>query len=70
MFSMTSLGANVDNFINNGKGPYVFRISGQIYHWIGSICSDEGESSSRLDYIWKKQNDIRNEYLSGLYDAI
>ncbi|GJY59729.1 DNA helicase [Tanacetum coccineum] len=28
MFSMTSLGANVDKSINNGKGPYVSRISG------------------------------------------
>nr|GEX22064.1 helitron helicase-like domain-containing protein [Tanacetum cinerariifolium] len=27
MFSMTSLGANIDKSINNGKGPYVFRIS-------------------------------------------
>ncbi|GJY01941.1 DNA helicase [Tanacetum coccineum] len=42
MFSMTSLGANVDNSINNGKGPYVFRVSRQIYHWIGSMCPDEG----------------------------
>ncbi|GJX19647.1 DNA helicase [Tanacetum coccineum] len=41
MFSMTSLGDNVDNSVNNGKGPYVFRISGQIYHWIGAMCPDE-----------------------------
>ncbi|GKF31160.1 hypothetical protein Tco_0100958, partial [Tanacetum coccineum] len=38
MFSMTSLGANVDESINNGRGPYVFKISGQLYHWIGSLC--------------------------------
>ncbi|GKD77035.1 hypothetical protein Tco_1339656 [Tanacetum coccineum] len=41
MFSMASLGANIDNSINNGRGPYVFRISGQIYHWIGSMCPPE-----------------------------
>nr|GEW27324.1 DNA helicase [Tanacetum cinerariifolium] len=29
MFSMTSLGPNIDKSITNGKGPYVFRISGQ-----------------------------------------
>nr|GEU49522.1 helitron helicase-like domain-containing protein [Tanacetum cinerariifolium] len=46
MFSMTSLGANVDNSINNGKGPYVFRVSGQIYHWIGSMCPEEGSDPS------------------------
>nr|GEY32760.1 helitron helicase-like domain-containing protein [Tanacetum cinerariifolium] len=43
MFSMTSLGANIDKSINNGKGPYVFRISGQLYHWIGSLCPEEGQ---------------------------
>lgn len=31
MFSMTSFGARVDDSINKGTGPYVFRISGQIY---------------------------------------
>ncbi|GKF07664.1 hypothetical protein Tco_0041888, partial [Tanacetum coccineum] len=32
MFSMTSLGAQVDDSIKNGRGPYVFKISGQLYH--------------------------------------
>nr|GEX76001.1 DNA helicase [Tanacetum cinerariifolium] len=36
MFSMTSLGAQVDESINNGRVPYVFKISGQLYHWIGT----------------------------------
>ena len=35
MFSMTSFGAEIDDSVNNGRGPYVFKISGQIYHWIG-----------------------------------
>nr|GEV37585.1 DNA helicase [Tanacetum cinerariifolium] len=39
MFSMTSCGASVDESINNGRGPYAFKISGQIYHWIGTLCS-------------------------------
>ena len=38
MFAMTSLGAEVDNSINMGGGPYVFKISGQLYHRIGSLC--------------------------------
>nr|GEW10743.1 helitron helicase-like domain-containing protein [Tanacetum cinerariifolium] len=42
MFSMTSLGAQIDESINNGRGPYVFKISGQLYHWIGSLCLAEG----------------------------
>ncbi|GJS16002.1 hypothetical protein Tco_0410474 [Tanacetum coccineum] len=39
MFSMTSLGAHIKELINNGRGPYVFKIFGQLYHWIGSLCS-------------------------------
>ena len=37
MFAMTSLGAEIDTSINMGRGPYVFKISGQIYHRIGSM---------------------------------
>nr|GEW84697.1 helitron helicase-like domain-containing protein [Tanacetum cinerariifolium] len=39
MFAMTSFGAKVDDTVNNGKGPYVFKVSGQIYHWIGFLLS-------------------------------
>nr|GEZ26286.1 hypothetical protein [Tanacetum cinerariifolium] len=42
MLSMASLRANIDSSINNGRGPYVLRISRQIYHWIGSMCPSEG----------------------------
>ncbi|GJZ20343.1 DNA helicase [Tanacetum coccineum] len=42
MFSMALLGAQIDESINNGRGPYVFKISGQLYHWIGSLCAAEG----------------------------
>lgn len=43
MFAMTSLGASVDETINDGHGPYVFKISGQISHWIGSLSPPVGE---------------------------
>nr|GFA31219.1 helitron helicase-like domain-containing protein [Tanacetum cinerariifolium] len=42
MFAMTSFGAKVDDWVNKGRGPYVFKVSGQIYHWIGSLCPEEG----------------------------
>ncbi|GJZ31341.1 hypothetical protein Tco_0576388, partial [Tanacetum coccineum] len=42
MFSMTSLGAKVDDSVNIGRGPYVFKISSQLYHWLGSLCPAEG----------------------------
>lgn len=38
MFRMTSFGAQIDESINDGKAPYVFKISGQVYHWIGTLC--------------------------------
>ncbi|GJX72167.1 DNA helicase [Tanacetum coccineum] len=61
MFSMASLGANIDNSINNGRGPYVFRISGQIYHWIGSMCPPEGNASRFLQlYIYDTTNEVNN----------
>ncbi|GKA57729.1 DNA helicase [Tanacetum coccineum] len=61
MFSMTSLGANVDKSVNNGRGPYVFRISGQLYHWIGSLCPEEGQSPRFLQlYIYDTTNELKN----------
>nr|GEZ25682.1 DNA helicase [Tanacetum cinerariifolium] len=61
MFSMTSVGANVDKSVNKGKGPYVYRISRQIYHWIGSMCPDEGQSPRFLQlYIYDTTNEVKN----------
>ncbi|GJU81562.1 DNA helicase, partial [Tanacetum coccineum] len=61
MFSMTSLGARVDESINNGRGPYVFKISGQLYHWIGSLCPSEGEPPRFLQlYIYDTDNEVDN----------
>nr|GEW71461.1 DNA helicase [Tanacetum cinerariifolium] len=114
MFAMMSFEAKVDESINAERGPYVFKVSDQIYHWVGSLCSPAGKRPSffeqqetmqrtrdsrvqnttlqrqrggrlfqqyvvgvfytveqnRLDFIRKKQNDIRSDYLSRLYDAI
>ncbi|GKE29451.1 DNA helicase, partial [Tanacetum coccineum] len=41
IFAMTSIGAKIDDSVNKGMRPYVFKISGQIYHWIGSLCLEE-----------------------------
>ncbi|GKE32203.1 hypothetical protein Tco_1451525 [Tanacetum coccineum] len=52
MFAMTSFGACIDDSVNKRRGPYVFKISGQIYHWIGSLCPEPGNpphNSSQLD---------------------
>ncbi|GJY45173.1 DNA helicase [Tanacetum coccineum] len=61
MFSMTSLGANIDESINIGRGPYVFKISGQLYHWIGSLCPEEGQPPRFLQlYVYDTDNEVDN----------
>ncbi|XP_071713564.1 uncharacterized protein [Rutidosis leptorrhynchoides] len=61
MFSMTSLGAHIDETINNRGGPYVFKISGQIYHWIGSLCPEDGELPKFLQlYIYDTEYEVTN----------
>lgn len=37
MFAFTSMGDKVDHSINNGQAPYVFRMSGQNMHFMGSL---------------------------------
>ncbi|GJU29198.1 DNA helicase [Tanacetum coccineum] len=61
MFAMTSFGAKVDDSVNRGRGPYVFKISGQIYHWIGSLCPEEGNHPRFLQlYIYDTKDEVTN----------
>ncbi|KAM0058627.1 hypothetical protein Hdeb2414_s0005g00172271 [Helianthus debilis subsp. tardiflorus] len=63
MFSMTSFGARIDDDVNHGGGPYVFKISGQIYHWIGSLCPPERPRFLQM-YIFDTENEIPNRLAS------
>ncbi|KAL3620360.1 hypothetical protein CASFOL_035272 [Castilleja foliolosa] len=61
MFSMTSFGAKIDDAVNDGRGPYVFKVSGQISHWIGSICPPDNEHPRFLQlYIYDTENEVSN----------
>nr|KAJ0211267.1 hypothetical protein LSAT_V11C400165000 [Lactuca sativa] len=61
MFSMTSFGAKVDEEINRGRGPYVFKISGQVFHWIGSSCSEDSAKPRFLQlYMCDDENEVSN----------
>ena len=62
MFAMTSFGATVDNSINTGRGPYVFRVSGQIYHWIGGFCpTGENDTPRFLQmYIYDTDHEVQH----------
>nr|GEV30813.1 helitron helicase-like domain-containing protein [Tanacetum cinerariifolium] len=44
-----------------GRGPYVFKVSSHIYHWIGGSCPDEADPSRFLQlYIFDTDNEIAN----------
>ncbi|CAI9279766.1 unnamed protein product [Lactuca saligna] len=61
MFSMTSFGANVDEDVNDNRGTYVFKISGQISHKIGSLCPDPIKGPRFLQlYLFDTGNEVEN----------
>lgn len=63
MFAMTSLGANIDETVNVGRGPHVFKVSGQIYHRIGHFCPLEDENPRFLQlYIYDAANEVANRH--------
>ena len=43
MFAMTSMGGKVDNRVNDGRSPYIFRLNGQTHHRIGTLLPNNGE---------------------------
>ncbi|XP_040362207.1 uncharacterized protein LOC112165742 isoform X3 [Rosa chinensis] len=61
MFSFTSMGATIDKKINTGSGPYVFKISGQIHHLMGSILPSNGECPKYAQlYVCDTKNEVSN----------
>ncbi|KAK1401606.1 ATP-dependent DNA helicase PIF1 [Heracleum sosnowskyi] len=42
IFAFCSFGGTIDDSVNKGKGPYVFRVSGQTYHNFGSLMPPDG----------------------------
>nr|GEX69253.1 DNA helicase [Tanacetum cinerariifolium] len=60
-FCMTSLGARIDDSVSVGRGPYGFKISGQLYHWLGSLCPAEGDPPRFLQlYVYDTKNEVNN----------
>lgn len=62
LFAFTSMGANIDNSLNRGGGPYVFKINGQVHHRIGSLLPSEETplKFSQLYIYYDTQNEIEN----------
>ncbi|XP_021743384.1 uncharacterized protein LOC110709442 [Chenopodium quinoa] len=59
--AFTSMGGKVDNTINRGNAPYVFRLNGQNHHKIGSLLPPEGKQPrfSQL-YIYDTENEVES----------
>jgi len=71
MFAFTSMGGRVDRSINRSKGPYVFRISGQNYHHIGSLLPEIGKSPQFAQlYIYDTDNEIENRIKSLMHEEV
>ncbi|KAK1375640.1 hypothetical protein POM88_031833 [Heracleum sosnowskyi] len=61
MFAITSSGGRVDNSINNGCSPYVYRLNGQNHHVFGSLIPDDGQTPKFCQlYIYDTENEIAN----------
>ncbi|GKF22964.1 hypothetical protein Tco_0075286, partial [Tanacetum coccineum] len=61
VFAMMSFGAKIDDSVDRGRGPYVFKVSGQVYHRIGSLCPEDGHPPCFLQlYIYDMQNEVGN----------
>ena len=52
MFAFTSLGVHVDDNVNTGHGPYVFKICGMVCHQIGSLLPPSHNPVPRFAQVY------------------
>ncbi|KAM0829585.1 hypothetical protein ACQ4PT_066789 [Festuca glaucescens] len=62
MFAMTSIGAKVIDSVNDGRAPYVFKVSGTVCHRFGSLMPPpQGQRPEYAQlYIYDTENEVRN----------
>ena len=61
LFAFTSMGANIDRSMNDGRGPPVFKINGQVHHRIGTLLPPDGSPPKFIQlYIYDTTNETRN----------
>jgi len=61
LFAFTSMGANIDRSMNDGRGPLVFKINGQVHHRIGTLLPPDGSPPKFIQlYIYDTTNETRN----------
>ena len=69
MFTFTSFGTNIDSSTSDSYGPYVFKISGQIHHLMGSLLPLDNDSPKFAQlYIYDTKNEIQNKMSSYIFD--
>lgn len=60
-FSLTSLGGKIDQSINSGSAPSVFRLNGENYHLMGSLLPADGSKPKFAQlYIYDTDNEDSN----------
>ena len=65
LFAFTSMGAKIDRTTNDGRGPPVFKICGQIHHRIGSLLPVDGQIPKFIQlYVYDTSNEIQNRIAS------
>ncbi|KAL3646345.1 hypothetical protein CASFOL_011525 [Castilleja foliolosa] len=61
MFCFTSMGGKIDQDINKGSGPRIFRLHGQNYHLIGSLLPEKDTTPKFAQmYIYDTENEVSN----------
>ncbi|KAL3639561.1 hypothetical protein CASFOL_017468 [Castilleja foliolosa] len=61
MFCLTSMGGKIDQDINKGSGPRIFRLHGQNYHLIGSLLPEKDTTPKFAQmYIYDTENEVSN----------
>ena len=63
VLSLASRGFTVQpyNFPNKGKGPPVFKISGQVYHIMGPVFPNKGTGPQFSQmYVYDEQHELEN----------
>jgi hypothetical protein len=64
VLAFTSLGAKIDESVTRGPGPYSFRIQGELYHKIGSLCLVEGQRPQFAQlYIHDTKREHQNRHV-------
>jgi hypothetical protein len=63
MLAFTSLGAKVDEWVTGSPRLYSFRIQGELYHKIGSLCPTEGQRPQFAQlYIHDTKHEHQNHH--------